>query len=351
MEEEQFQIQDNEQFKTKKKESRIDGINYSLRVAFSQQILNTWQPRETLAMDLVWTGIVGVAFLVIGIVLLVFSRNLEFIKVRYDELCTGKRTCSVTFTLGADVTAPIYFYYELSNFNQNLRQLYTSFNSSQLRGSDLSTSSLTSCGSVLTNNDLLTTQSIGNKLLSKPETAYPCGGLPKAYFNDSFKLFKLTDGGASTSYELLLNTTGISYSSDSSRYSNLPGTTARLSRQWLDVTDERFMVWMRISPTNLARKLHSKIERSTMERGTYRVDISNNWDATPFQSEKAVIIAQTNALGGKNLFLANAFIITGSLILLVFIFLGVRRFIRPKSILYDHLRRLRRTTNDKADTK
>lgn len=351
MENDQLQNQSDypsEQFKKSKKESRIDGTNYSLRVAFSQQILNTWQPRETLTMTIVWTGVIGVIFLVIGIILFVISNNLTFIKVRYDDTCSSKTTCSVQFTLSSDTAAPIYFYYELSNFNQNLRQLYTSLSQTQLQGSDLSTSSLTSCGSILTNQDLSTSQSIGNKFLVKTDTAYPCGGLPKAYFNDSYKLFKLNDGGTTANYELLLNSSGISYYGDSNRFKNLPGITAKLNRQWLDVTDERFMVWLRVSPTNLARKLFAKIERSTMEKGTYRIDISNNWEASKFQSEKAVVIAQANAFGGRNLFLANTFIITGALILLAFLFLGVRRFIRPKSILYNHLRRLgRSTTADK----
>lgn len=331
----------------KKKESRIDGINYSFKVAFTQQILNTWQTRDTLSTTIIWSGIVGIVFLTIGIVLLVLSNGLSEVSVRYDNVCGDKPTCSVEFTLGTTVSAPVYFYYELSNYHQNYRIVIDSFNKDQLKGGDLASTDLTTCGNNILNEKLFTEQSIGNSFLEKAQVAYPCGSLPKDYFKDTFKLFKMSESVSAPSYEIFLNSSGISYSGDASRYANLPGNS-KLTRQWLDMTDERFMVWMRVSPTNKVRKLWAKVERSSLEPGKYRVDVVSRWSSGRYDSQKSVIITQVNSLGGKNVFMANTYIITGSISLLAFLFLGVRRFIRPRSILYSHLRRLRRSNSDRS---
>ena len=75
------------------------------------------------------------------------------------------------------------------------------------------------------------------------------------------------------------------------------------------------------------------------------MEIENNWGQSAFGSEKWIILSQVNAFGGKNATLGNWFIAVGSIAVFVMILLAVRKFIRPKGILYSHLNTLRRTND------
>lgn len=143
-------------------------------------------------MTIAWLGGIGILFLGFGVLILSLSNNLVEIKLRYDDQCGNSATCNINFNLPSSVNAPVYFYYMLTNFNQNLRQLFDSKSYSQLAGADLAASSLSSCGPVILNQNLNTQQSIGNNFLDPNAVAYPCGGLAKAYFNGSLRVTKTT---------------------------------------------------------------------------------------------------------------------------------------------------------------
>lgn len=69
------------------------------------------------------------------------------------------------------------------------------------------------------------------------------------------------------------------------------------------------------------RKLWGKIE-TTLKAGTYTLEINNNYDVLSFEGKKTFVLSTTNALGGKNYFLAICYIVVGSLcILFAIIFL------------------------------
>ena len=63
------------------------------------------------------------------------------------------------------------------------------------------------------------------------------------------------------------------------------------------------------------RKLWGRIDE-TLEPGTYYLKISNNYEVKPFQGQKSFVISTTNALGGKNYFLAVCYITVGTLCML-----------------------------------
>lgn len=326
----------------KNKESRIDGITYSFRIAFTQQVLNLWKPHETLGYGLIWIAVVGLIFVGFGALLLALANDLTEVRLRYDDTCGDSRTCTVSFTLPTSVSAPVYLYYEINSFYQNYRQLFDSKSYRQLEGLDLPASSLSSCGNIVLNSNINTRQSIGNNFLDQGAVVYPCGGMAKSFFNDNFKLFKMSDGGANTqSFEILLSSKGISYPGDLARFKNLPGTS-KLQRQWVDVTDERFVVWMRNNPGSTTKKLWASVGRSVLDPGRYQIEIENNWSSSRYKAQKFVILNQVNAFGGKNTFLGNSFISLGALSLFVVIMLAIRKFVRPKGILHSHLSQLRR---------
>jgi hypothetical protein len=60
------------------------------------------------------------------------------------------------------------------------------------------------------------------------------------------------------------------------------------------------------------RKLYGKFEQD-LTPGTYFVSIDNTYDVSSFDGKKSFVLSTTNALGGKNYFLAICYIVVGSL--------------------------------------
>jgi len=77
---------------------------------------------------------------------------------------------------------------------------------------------------------------------------------------------------------------------------------------------EHFIVWMRTAGLPNFRKLYGKIS-DTLQPGTYSVFINNNYDVNGFDGNKSIVLSTTNALGGKNYFLAVCYLVVGSLCL------------------------------------
>lgn len=71
------------------------------------------------------------------------------------------------------------------------------------------------------------------------------------------------------------------------------------------------------------RKLYGVI-KDNLDAGTYYLRIENNYDVSSFEGSKKFVLSKTNLLGGQNYFLAVAYIVVGSLCLvLALIFFGV----------------------------
>lgn len=60
------------------------------------------------------------------------------------------------------------------------------------------------------------------------------------------------------------------------------------------------------------RKLYGRIEQDIVP-GKYSMVIKNNYDVKSFDGRKTFILSTTNALGGKNFFLAVCYLVVGSL--------------------------------------
>ena len=89
----------------------------------------------------------------------------------------------------------------------------------------------------------------------------------------------------------------------------------------MNVEDEHFIVWMRTAGLPNFRKLWGRIE-VPVTAGTYNLRIHNNYDVSSFGGSKSFVLSTTNALGGKNYFLAICYIVVGGLcILFAIIFL------------------------------
>mgnify|MGYP000548076937 FL=1 len=84
---------------------------------------------------------------------------------------------------------------------------------------------------------------------------------------------------------------------------------------------------MRTAGLPTFRKLWGRID-ATLPAGAYKLTIYNNYDVAPFQGKKSFVLSTTNALGGKNYFLAVCYIIVGTLCMLfafLFCFVSMKK--------------------------
>jgi len=106
--------------------------------AFRQQQLKAWQPILTPIPVIIAFGIVGVIFLILGIVLLSASNEVVEVSKRYDNDCplytTTNTTCQIEIEVKKKMSQPVYMYYRLENYYQNHRRYVKSRNDDQLRG-------------------------------------------------------------------------------------------------------------------------------------------------------------------------------------------------------------------------
>lgn len=82
------------------------------------------------------------------------------------------------------------------------------------------------------------------------------------------------------------------------------------------MTNEHFIVWMRLSGLQNFRKLWGRIEGG-LEVGMYQIEVTNNYPVIENQGKKIFVLSTANSFGGNNTFLAGMFVLLG-LINLIF---------------------------------
>ena len=149
--------------------------------------------------------------------------------------------------------------------------------------------------------------------------AHPCGLIAKSFFNDTFKLKKQ---GSDDVDDIIILDEDIAWSVDKKKYKNY-----NLSIQWVNVEDERFMVWMRQAAMPDFRKPWGKINKD-LKRGNYILTIQNNYPVESFDGKKYFILSTVNALGGKNYFLGILYFVLGgfSIVSGIMFWLGYKRY-------------------------
>lgn len=137
------------------------------------------------------------------------------------------------------------------------------------------------------------------------------------------------DSAGATKKSYTISDRGIAWPQDKKYKYNLPDDSSNV---WLNVTNERFMVWMRASATPTFRKLWGRIDEN-LPAGNYSTIINSTWPTDTFGGEKSVVFTQTNAFGGKNVFLASCYIIVGGLCIIAAVVFLIRKLMRSKGIL------------------
>lgn len=309
--ENQFQHNANQDNKT---EDNVDELYESLKNSkFKQQAVAAWRPKPTIYSTTVTFVVFGVVFIFIGIIVKSFSNQVIEEIIEYSTQCNVplNSKCTINFELKETIAkTPIMVFYQLNNFFQNHRKYVTSRNDEQLNGKNLNAGDLSECKPLLTNKELSKTLSVNNTVLDPLAPAIPCGLFAYTYFNDTFSIKNQTNNET-----VYIDEKGIAWSSDIKTKFKNTGEGWE-GRQWLDMTDEHFLVWMRPSAFPTFRKLWGKINAPLM-KGNYTLIVDYNYDEKTYGGKKSLVISSLNAFGGKNDFLGISYLVVGSVCIVI----------------------------------
>lgn len=178
-------------------------------------------------------------------------------------------------------------------------------------GNELSTGQLSDCDPIITNANLGKSESVDGTPLEPSAPAFPCGLVAKSYFNDTFELWHTDEETGVASTNITIADDDIAWESDVKyKFNNLDDGWE--AKQWTDVTNQHFIVWMRTAGLPNFRKLYGKVTEDLM-KGKYELRIGNNYNVNSFAGSKYFVLSTTNLLGGTNYFLAVCYIIVGAL--------------------------------------
>ena len=291
---------------------------------FRQQKFPGWRPLPTISCITIIFISAGVFFIIFGIFILIFTGQIKEFKFRYDLFCAEKRRhsekCEMSLSIPETMKKPIFIYYQINDLRQNHRFYMDNKSNKQLKGEEVSKEDLeksNDCDGALYNKDF---DFLDPDKYPEDDVAFPCGLIAKSFFRDNFTLWQMSGK------EINVTTEEIANKKDRDDLSNV----GLKDSQWLDVTDEHFIIWKRIAPFESPRKLWGKIEGDDINSGsTVTVTIDDN---NYFNFEKYIILSTRNVFGGKSSFLGILYIVFGAVCLIsAVIFINVSNYFHKKA--------------------
>lgn len=281
--------------------------------------------------------------------------------------------CTHEFNVPDDMEPPILVYYELTNFHQNHRSYIQSRDDYQLAGQ-------------VGNQDKVQEERCDPLNQLGGITLNPCGLIANTFFND---IFKLSDGQVDANgNELFMSEEGIAWQSDLDWLFSQPdgfrseecpegstdaeccsydaeteqdwscetpfvdedgtrfrffypddNTTQYLYETYPDivsplegVTNEHFVVWMRVALQPTFRKLYGWINQPIKKGQKLSFDITANYVVTRFKGSKSLIVTTNNIFGGRNVYFGPMFYWVGFFCLGSGTFFALKHIFRPRKL-------------------
>ena len=291
---------------------------------FRQQKFPGWRPLPTISCITIIFISAGVFFIIFGIFILIFTGQIKEFKFRYDLFCAEKRRhnekCEMSLSIPETMKKPIFIYYQINDLRQNHRFYMDNKSNKQLKGEEVSKEDLeksNDCDGALYNKDFVF---LDSEKYPEDEVAFPCGLIAKSFFRDNFTLWQMSGK------EINVTTEEIANKKDRDDLSNV----GLKDSQWLDATDEHFIIWKRISPFENPRKLWGKIEGDDISSGSNVIVTIDDKNYHSF--EKYIILSTRNVFGGKSSFLGILYIVFGAVCLIsAVIFINVYNYFHKKA--------------------
>lgn len=339
--------------------------------ALLQQRVKAWYP----ILDPWWViagfAILGAIFVPVGYYISSESNSaFEAVKLydaydRSDLDCgittaNANKSCVVSIDIREELEPPVLIHYEIENFHQNHRAYQQSRDDKQLYGS--------------TKQDAIAAKNCEPLNIIGGIRLNPCGFIANTFFNDIISL-------ENTDIEMI--ETGIAWQSDIDYVFNQPddfkkepcpnnftegccdgdswsctepakdetddkyyryfypdeNTTQYLYETYGDiisplegVTNEHFIVWMRVAALPNFRKLYGWINETIPKDTQLNFQIANNWEVTSFKGRKSLVVSKANVFGGKNDYMGNYYFGVGWFCIVVALFFALKQSLRPRRI-------------------
>ena len=281
----------------------------------------------------------------------------------------ANQDCALTFEVPQDMQPPVLVYYELTNFHQNYNKYVTSRDDYQLTGR-------------ITGQSAIEAANCSPLNILGGITINPCGLIANTFFNDIFTLneevldtegnlntfredgiawgsdlkykFKMPDGFRSevcpeggcdascceafnfSCEEPAINQTdGLCYAyhyplqnSTQYLYQTYPNIISPLEH----VTNEHFVVWMRVAATPNFRKLYGYFEEKIPAGTKLEFNVNMNYVVESFKGTKALIVTTNSMWGTKDPTLGITIYCIGYFCLACGFFFGMKHFFKPRKI-------------------
>ena len=269
-----------------------------------RQELKSYTPEWNTRCSIITDLILLIISLIIGILLIYYSKTNIEIKIEYTKCSKNfeyisspnKKLCKILFKIEQKIPKNIYVYYKLENFYLNHRKLIESKNWRELRGEETNTK--IGCRNAYYMNEMFEEnsphyQNEWGHTFNGTDRASPCGLLARSFFNDTFEL--MNENGT----YITIEETGIA-----SPYLKKKFFKRRKdyqNNQWIDVENEHFINWMNIETFNNFQKVWGKIT-TDLQPGKYYLIVNDNYDYNISEyGKKYFIISNTNVFGINNL--------------------------------------------------
>ena len=271
-----------------------DSLYYKLKNSdFKQQKIPCYRPQISNMTIVSIMFILALIFSGLGLIIIFFSSMIEEYSIPYCD--------NMNILINNDNNYMLY--YEFENYYQNHRQYVKGVSENQLKGINLSKNQLINeCKGALTNKEIGVTLSINNTPLQENEVAIPCGIYAKSFLNISNLTINFINEKKEKA-KLIEN--NISWDTDR----EIKFKNSNEKKQWVNITNEHFIVWMKPSGYSNFRKLYGKFEN--LKRGYYDIEVKCFNKKCDNIHLKNIILSTTNLFGGKNYTLGIFYIFLG----------------------------------------
>ena len=288
----------------------------------------------------------------------------------------NQQTCQITLKIPDDAPTlqpPILLHYELSNFYQNQRRYFNSYDQNQLYGSltqiavdaDLCQPlniiggiKINPCGLIANTlfNDVITLDSIvdrdGNDVTDSTNAVYPLVETGIAWESDLQYKFNQPEGfkyeqcpscdecectqpdwSCTTPYKNEDDGVCFRYfypDDDTTQY--LYETYPMMISPLEGVLNEHFVVWMRTAALPHFRKLYGYIEQPIEGGSTLTFNVQSNFVVERLQGSKALVLSNNYIFGGKNHWLGTLFIVVGGIAAILGALFLAKDYLSPRKL-------------------
>lgn len=301
---------------------------------FRQQTLSsytvTFSPRCVISVYYA----IALVFIPLGAAVIAGSSSIQHSGTfRYDDMSgcdVGKRSsenitknCLLEFNVKETIRPPSYLYYVVTNMYQNARQYVKSRSDVQLQGKrPRKRVDVMNCDPALYRPEIPQSQ---RQTFNLSQFLNPCGLTALSRFNDTLTLCR--DDICETTVQL--GKKGIAWRTDRNDKFG-PGKTSDFTPETNALlTDEDFIVWMRLSAFTRVEKLYGII-REELQPGTYYMRIESRYPVEDFKGQKLFFISNTKWFGARNHFLGAAYLTAGLASLLIATLVLVAHVLHPR---------------------